>query len=200
MFEKFLSINAGDFRQRYQGTYGFYTRGGKKKLVRLAAVDIDGGVVTFTDKDGASFTLHANAAEDDIGFEFITPKACWHNTKEGAYMVKRVAQRQYQRGISESNTSVTSGKNMKGVYVDFNCLHNIFECPVTIKEASAKGHSFAISDQFFVGEQKLWLFDQAVGAKSVKDGAYTIKLDDPVMFGTEVRDAFRRANLEAVVA
>lgn len=199
MFEKFLSVNAGDFRQRYQGTFGFYSRGGKKKLVRLSAVDTERGVVRFTDSGNAEFSLNANASEE-VGFEFITPKACWHNTNKGAYMVRRVAQRQYQRGISENNTQIIEGKSMGPCYVDFNTLSAIFENPITIKEASAKGHSFALSDQFYVGEQKVWCFNQALGTFTKIGPVFNVKLNDEVMWGTEVRDAFRRANLGATVA
>lgn len=199
MFEKFLSVNAGDFRQRYQGTYGFYSRGGKKKLVRLSSVDVDRGVVRFEDSSNAEFSLNSNASEE-VGFEFISPKACWHNTKQGAYMIRRIAQRQYQRGISESNTQIISGNTMGACYINFDVLSAIFETPATIKEASEKGHSFALSDQFFIGKDRMWCFNQAIGTHTKTGNIFKVDLTDAVMWGTEVRDAFRRANLEAVVA
>lgn len=201
MFEKFLSANAGDFRQRYLNTYGFYSRGGKRKLVQLADINLDRHVLTFVDSNGAQFTLNADA-EEDVGFEFLFPVPCWHNTNKGPMLVSRVAQRQYQRGISDSNTKImhASGNTaMGGVHVSFDSLRAIFESKTTVKEAQAAFPNFSLSDQFMVGATKMWLYNQAIG-EVTRQGGISVKLFDPSMFTTEVTDAFRRAGIEAKVA
>lgn len=197
MFEKFLSTNAGDFRQRYQGTYGFFSRSGKKQLVRLANVDTEMGVIKFVNSTETPFNIRWDA-EEDVGFEFISPKPCWHNTKMGPLMVRRIAQRQYQRGISDTNTAISNpGGGHHGIH--FEVLSAIFENPLTIKEA-AKSGIFALSDQMLVGEKHLWLFNQAIGNVTRDGAAIKVVLNDPAMFITEVNDAFRRAEIGVTVS
>lgn len=199
MFEKFLSTNAGDFRQRYLNTYGFYSRGGKRKLVQLSDINIDRHTLRFIDVNGADFSLNADA-EEDVGFEFLFPTPCWHNTAKGPMLVRRIAQRQYQRGISDSNTEITlaSQAAMMRTPVTFAVLQAIFENPITVKEA-AKAGNYAVSDQFMVGTTRMWVYNQAIGDITRVAGTTSVKLHDPTMFVTEVTDAFRRAGIEAKV-
>lgn len=200
MFEKFLSTNAGDFRQRYRGTYGFFSKDGKRTLVQLSDVSAERGLVVFIDAKEQTYKLNVDAS-DDIGFVFLPPKSAWHNTSTGPYFVRRVAARQFQRGICEANTAIrrTGGR---GVAVCFQSLSDIFEKAITPKEAvAAKQEAVAISPQFCVdtSQKYIWMFDQAIGAATKKDDHYSVELRDPEMFGVEVQDAFKRAGIEVTV-
>ena len=77
MFEKFLSANVESFRQRYEGTYGFYRDEKKKRLlVRLDSISPEECV--FVNADGIDFRLRVDTSRD-IGFEFLPPKSAWRN-------------------------------------------------------------------------------------------------------------------------
>lgn len=204
MFEKFTSVDSGDFRQRYLGTFGFFRRGNDRPLLtKINAIDAR---VTFIDKDGTAYTLNPDSP-NDIGFEFIPPKAAWHNTSYGAYLVKRVPARQWLRGICAKNTRITTPAGHQAA-VDFPMLEQIYG--KTFPKADAldlyrkmpKGKTgyFAISDLIAVDGniRKVWCLDMSIGSFEDSDGLFKITLDDD-MWTTEVRDAFRRAELKVEI-
>lgn len=197
MFEKFMSSNAGDFRQRYHGTYGFYSRAGKRVLVKLYNVDTENLRVTFINKDNTPFVIQADASESEVGFEFLTPKAAWHNTPMGPLLVRRIAQRQYSRGLCESNTGITDATGV-GKVVAFDTLGAIFDTTVTVAEAS-KGRSFALNEFFCVADERLWLLGQSVGKIERSGMDFSVTMDDKSLFGQEAQDAFSRAKIEATI-
>jgi hypothetical protein len=82
MFEKFLSQNLESFKQRYEGTFGFYrNEEGKRLLVRLDSITARNCV--FKDANGVDYRIRPDS-EENIGFEFLPPKSQWYNTVDGA--------------------------------------------------------------------------------------------------------------------
>lgn len=220
MFEKFTSEDAHDFRQRYQGTYGWFKRKDKKLLVKLTTVDSDGfgeKVVHFADKDGVPYTLRADSADESVGFEFIPPKTLYHNTSDGvAYLLTRVPARQYLRGICDRNTRIRSvGGNI--VPIDFFSLLLLYDGKVTPLEAMEtafenskkdvkKEHSFALSGQFAVNLTRgaVYCLGAGIGYANVAtlpsgELQLSILLEDVSLWGQEVRDAINRAGISGVV-
>lgn len=196
MFEKFMSSNAGDFRQRYRGTYGFFITAAKRTLVMLSDVSTENRSVHFSDSRGVTYQLNVDA-DDDIGFEFIPPRSAWHNTSKGPMLVGRVAARQYQRGICQANTSIRDihGRNMG---VSFETLAPIFDGrEITPAKASEKG-MFAINPHFAVATDigGVFLYNQRIGAVEKKDDHFIVKLEKDSMFAVELGDAFRRASIK----
>jgi hypothetical protein len=197
MFEKFTSADARDFATRYQGTYGFLLRPNKPKLlVKLAHVD---DIVKFTDANDIGYELNPDL-EDDIGFEFVPPRPGFTNTDSGAMYVERMAQRQFSRGISDRNTKVyviTEKLGFDTRRVDFKNLAQIFNSTWTKEAAWARftaGQipSYAISTQFAMNREKLFILGTFCGkVLNVTKEKVTVKLDDPVLFKTEINDNFR---------
>lgn len=132
MFEKFLADNAGDFRQRYEGTYGYYTdkKKGTKLLTLLSMVDLNSSPrrVHFEDCQGVKFYINADA-EEDIGWSFLPPKSNFYNTKRGVFYVQRVAARQFQRGVTSRNTKIwqVTAEGFSEKKVGFSTLLPIYE-------------------------------------------------------------------------
>lgn len=201
MFEKFTSADSNDFRQRYLGTYGFFRREGRQKLlVKIAAID---RVVSFVDKDGITYTLNPDTP-NDIGFEFIPPKAAWHNTPQGAFLVRRVPARQWLRGISPKNTNIGTPWG-HGARVDFTMLGQLYEDRIAKEKAFADfkagsgTKTFALSDQFAISTHqggKLLCLDSVIGEYKETNKVAEIQLYDQELWMTEIRDAFRRSNME----
>ena len=209
MFEKFTSLGVQDFKQRYQGTYGFFTNKGKRHLTRLENVVTSGGVsyVEFVDRVGMEYKLLQDAKDDTCGFEFIPPKCAFYNTSKGApYIVNRVPARQYQRGICDRNTSI---KDLTGrsYPVDFKTLVALFEDVTSVHaalEAALKSESdargIAISQQFAISlsEQTIKCFNTVIGRCVYQDKKFTVTLESPELWQQEIMDAFKRSNLEVV--
>ena len=207
MFEKFLSGEARNFRQRYQGSYGFFRKNGIRHLVKLIDIVSDGPTpfVKFVNKDGSDFSLNADA-EGDIGFEFLPPRSCWKNTSSfGAVLSLRIAHRQYIRGIHENNTAFTI-PGVTNIKIGFPILSELFliNAPLfddTYKSLT-KNYTFsALSDSFALDTKNktVYLFDKIIGSYKETDMEFTVFLNDRKMFGTEITDAFTRNNLKVEV-
>jgi hypothetical protein len=209
MFEKFMSENAADFRQRYEGTYGFY-RGedGKKLLAKLVSIR---DTVSFLDSRGMAYSLRPNET-DNIGFEFLPPKSGYHNTPKGTLLVTRVPARQFQRGISGKNVTITllSEVGLSAVRVDFPMLEAIFLTPLGKEEAFKTfkdgGMACSISKQLALlktkGENYVFLYENSIGNFKF-DAArnhFSFKLTEPNLWRTEIVDALKGLGCTAEVA
>lgn len=197
MFEKFTQANARDFRQRYEGTYGFFRKEDKSRvLTRLDS--ISDSVCIFSDARGVEFRLNADA-EKDIGFEFLPPKSCWYNSSDGnVYLVSRAAARQFQRGISPKNTVIYKLVNntIMPMRIDFANLEAVYSkavAPAASVERLNKGNPFAISKQFALSKQLVFLYETPVGTftNDAERNHFVIKLDEPALWRTEITDALR---------
>lgn len=214
MLEKFTRRDSGDFRQRYQGTYGYFRKGTSRQLVRLDRVDTEYNKITFVDADGINYELHADSDDDSIGFDFLPPKMSFHNTPSGTYLLRRILQRQYSRGLSNRNVSIRSvrGEDME---VCFQILKDIFEKPIPTKDAfnialeippRRPERSFAISPQFAINlnTSRLYCFHDVIGSIVVGklgplDSQLAIKLTDPNLWGNEIMDALNQASIKGII-
>jgi hypothetical protein len=199
MFEKFLSTGTRDFVQRYEGTFGFYRKEDKSRLlVQLSGIGENS--CNFVDAKGINYSLNADT-DKDIGFEFLPPKSGYHNTDKGAILVQRTPARQWQRGISHKNTSlqVMTMGFLRAERVDIQNLERIYEKALTITEArrrakaDGKVTSVAISSQICmdVGVNALYVLQESIGTFMEKDNVFTVTLNDKNLFRTEVADAFK---------
>jgi hypothetical protein len=198
MFEKFMSANAGDFRTRYQGTFGFYTNEGKGQrfLSKLTFVD---NVVTFVDKRNIEYKMNPDS-ENDIGFEFLPPESKWNNTKNGAVYVERGAARQFTRGVSERNIKIYTLNGELGLLntrVDFESLESIYESNLSYKEAFAaftakKVPSCALSKKLAMTPKALYVLATKCGkVLELTPEKVVLQLTEPELFRTEFNDALK---------
>lgn len=196
MFEKFESANAADFRQRYQGTFGFFVEPGKPRMLcKLSFVD---GITSFVDRRGNEYKL-APDRPDETGFLFLPPKAGYFNTDEGAVYVERTAARQFVRGICDRNTKMylVGEKGFATVPVHFKYLEKVYENKVVFKDTleqylSGKIPSIALGSQFAINGKRVYVFSSDAGTvvEQSKE-VIKLKLNDPSLFKTEINDALR---------
>lgn len=192
MFEKFLSANVEAFRQRYEGTYGFYRDENKKRLlVRLESIGT--AVCAFVDANGIEYRLNTNS-ERDIGFEFLPPRSAWYNVEEGAYYTQRLAQRQFSRGVTDRNLGVyyLNKDRMWRKEIDFPTLAALYEGAMTPKEAIGRlgNRSFALSRQFALDRAGVWLLEEKIGTYRKEKDKVFLTLAEPDLWRTELTDAF----------
>jgi hypothetical protein len=199
MFEKFLRANAENFRQRYEGTFGFYKdETGRRLLCRLDG--IGDGACSFIDARGVTYRLNADS-EGEKGFEFLPPKSQFYNTDGATYLVKRIAARQFQRGICNRNTAIYSlkGDRMVEERVDFPVLSKVYEGAKTAKEIierlsadSMPDNGFALNGAIALGRHGVFVYDQLVGTYETKDYAhFKVQLEEPSLWRNEVADALK---------
>lgn len=197
MFEKFLYANAADFRQRYEGTHGFFrNEAGKRTLVQLTAIDKT--VCIFLDAHGVEYRLNADT-DKDIGFEFLPPKSGYFNVAEGTWMVARIPARQFQRGISGRNTAIYRhfAGGMTPVKVNIKNLEAIYADNISYLEAFELFHrkgleSVALSSSFALGHHaQLYLYTERIGVWDKQGDNYKLMLKEPGLFTTELKDAVK---------
>jgi hypothetical protein len=204
LFEKFLSANVDSFRQRYEGTYGFYRDEKKKRLlVRLDSISAE--ECTFVNADGIDFRLRVDTARD-IGFEFLPPKSAWYNTEAGAVWTQRLAQRQFSRGVTSKNLEIsllTPDRGLSAMRVDFKTLSSIYEraiTPALAIEALGK-KSVAISSAFALDQSGVvYLFKEVIGSYKQQDKRLVFKLNEPKNWRTEISDACMAIDFTAEIS
>ena len=202
MFEKFLSGNVESFRQRYEGTYGFYRDGRKRLLVRLA--EITNYQCSFVDAQNIAYKVYPDHPQE-VGFEFLPPKSAWYNTSEGAVFAQRQATRQWQRGVTQKTLDLTLLKNGQPFpkRVDFRSLSEIYEKPILPKDAFVnlgKGMSIAISGQFAFDCGQVYVLKECIGQYQQDGTKFTIKLSEPELWRTEINDALSAMGCSASIS
>lgn len=208
MFEKFTSAGAGDFRQRYNGTFGYFTRKGMRMLTQLRTIQSDGRspCVDFIDKDGVEYKLMSDSQDETTGFEFLPPKSSWYNTDKGnPLLVTRIASKQYLRGICDRNTKVRNLMQTSQP-INFATLGTIFDSKVTPREAldlmkasKDKATGVAISPHFAVMPSGyIYCFEQAIGHTDYdkETDTFKVSLTQKDLWIQEVTDAFRRSKIK----
>jgi len=211
MFEKFTAVESPNFRQRYQGTYGFFRKDDNKVLVRLDQITTGDSraLVEFSDRTGVKYRLYSDSDDQSVGFEFIPPKCQYHNTESGTYLVKRTAAKQYLRGICDRNTSIRT-VNGVGMPVGFDILHAIYDHPVdhltrynTITDPEFDDEkSFAISSQFAISLEtgRIFCLQAEIGTARMRYGKLTIVLNDASLWKTEIKDCLTRTGIKGIIA
>jgi hypothetical protein len=192
MFEKFFSATSADFRQRYEGTFGFYTVDGTRKfLALLEHIDQEEKTVSFSDKKGTKYQVNADIARE-IGFEFLPPASAFYNTSDGLFFMERHASRQFKRGVCSANMRAykVTERGFNPVHIDFSSLLPVYEKALPFKETVGKFNCYAISPSIAITPFGICVFKEIVG--SVLQHLGRIELNKSGnMFLTEIKDALR---------
>ncbi len=185
MKDTLTSQNSGDFRQRYRGTYGLFAVENKPKiLVRL--IEVDNERVTFEDARGGSY--HVNA-DSGIPFEFFAVERQLFNTVDGILYSRRKPARQWSRGVSSANTTITNLNIGRDVSVNFKNIEGLFNSAQNYNpfvESLLKGNSqwAAFNKRFAALNGSLMMFDQKIGTfegnVATVDPLYTQEFSDMV--------------------
>jgi hypothetical protein len=202
MLEKFMTNGANDYRQRYEGTFGFFQTDSKREvLVKLTRVvtDVDNPYIEFVDQNGFNYRLNA---DQDRGFTFIPPKSNWYNVEDGAVFVVRKPARQWTRGVCSRNTAIKflkAGMTLNQA-VDFPMLEQIFapKKQITLEQAIKENKSFALSPDFVAcfTTNSLLVAETYLGKFEIRDGVYYVSLEEKDHWATEIADVFRRNGLK----
>lgn len=193
MRDSLTGNNYVDFKQRYEGTYGFLVHKNKKLLVYLRRVD--NVRCTFTDETGTD--LYANV-DSGIEFEFIPCKRGVHNIKDDVVCISRVAATQYKRGVSKGNTSITSVSSYRTLPLDFNIMQDVFNSKYDVVKRyeqwkKDKSIPVALNTHFCLSGDSVRFYDQNIG---YMDG--DVFMVNPLVY-QEFSDCLSRLNIVAEV-
>jgi len=188
MREVFTSAGRQDFRQRYEGTFGWYANDGKRLLVSVDRV-LD-GVMHFSDQNKVQYSANADKG---VGFEFLPVERGLHNIdSDMVYMYRKVA-RQYKRGICPDNTVIRSFSTWDYIKIKHDVLEKLFT-PVKVEEyindwRNGKRVGVAFSQQFGVFKNNVVVYDNVIG----KFDDETFKVNP--LFKQEIQDIMKKYGL-----
>lgn len=190
MLDTFTMATAGDFRQRYRHSYGYFTVPSDKRKVLVFIQQVD-DTVTFVDEGSIKYYGQPDAG---LEFEFIPVQKKLFMLGGELLLVSRRPARQWSRGVNTQNTAVQNITRRRGADLTFAMVKAAFEGkPVDALENLKMGlPSFTLSDLFGVVGADLYLYDNRIG--TFLADAREIHLDEP-LFKQEVADLVERNNL-----
>lgn len=197
MIETFYSNNSRDFRQRYQGSFGYYTVPESKKRVLVYLDQVEETTTTFVDEHR---TVYKANADTGVEFEFIPVSKKLFVLDDGLYIIQRRPARMWQRGVSGQNTHVyqmtDAGPYNRGL--TFRHVVAAFATPdadvlTKLKDIEEKKRTtVALSNTFGVVNGSFYVYDERIGTFDAT--TKEIKLDEP-LFRQEVVDLVGRLGI-----
>lgn len=195
MLETFQSETSRDFRQRYQGSYGYYTVPETNKRLMVYMEEVGDTYTTFVDENRSVYKANVDTG---VIFEFIpiSKKLFTHN--DGLYLVQRKPARQWTRGITSSNTSIEvvgvgNGRALSFEFVEAafasepeNVLQNVNALENRLRK------TVALSNTFGVIGTELYVYAELIG--SFIPERKEIVLDTPI-FRQELLDLVQRLGI-----
>jgi hypothetical protein len=196
MKDTLTSRNHVDFRQRYQGTFGFLLVDEKKLLVNI--VEVGEKQVVFVDKNKTEYYAYRDGGSI---FEFIQVQRGWFNTLKGVYYLARIPARQWHRGICANNTTIhlLSEDKMRNLPINIHNLATVFETPLETNAAfnqfvDKEQTAFALTKHFAMDRKHLYFDDRTVGDIQTGNATVALGLKTDII-RQELGDAIRRSAL-----
>ena len=196
MREEFKDEGWRDFQQRYQGTFGWYEKANKEKLL-VQLIEVDSSRCKFSDKDGAVFTALSDKGNH---FEFLpVKKGLYLTDNNDVISCKRVPAKQYKRGIAETNTSLTYLSSGMGLEVCFEVLEQMFE-PQQRNDSQRvnlfMNHDVLVHNNIFaLTGGKVFVYDHNIGTYSFGERSITLHNN---LFKQEIDDMIAALKLPFV--
>lgn len=183
MITEFDPRTARDFRQQFEGTVGWVITPSKRELL-VVVESVNDRRVVLRDVKGFDYTVAANSG---VAFKFQQVNAGWYPYKDTAAYMWRVPARQWQRGISSSNTRI-SQLDDHGRATELSVdLTTLAELLVEAKSPCVLSNNFYLSPTgfLFVHREKIGVLDKATGNIALSSD----------MFVQEINDIIRRKSL-----
>lgn len=194
LIDSLKSDNWEDFKQRYQGCFGWLKQPENRELlVKITKVDQE--KVVFDTETSSGFWAYC---DQGVEFKFIPVTRGWYSDPDSGspVLLMRVPARQFQRGISSQNTAafVIRFGALSATHVVFNNLKAMLvnrEFPyLTSPSPQRLSKYFALGSYKDAIGQDLFLLDRVVGVVHNNK----IKLTH-IEVKQEVEDLIRRKQL-----
>ena len=191
--------DSDDFIRRYGETFGFLHQPDQPRTL-VYITSIDGDKLYFT--VGKNPTKHWVYLDSNVKFEFLPVDRGWYMDKNDVPLyMQRLPERQWKRGISNSNTTLYRFSQSKFLAiapldVRYELLDSVFsQSNLAEHYKYIEDKDCAISKQFAVkGTEKrgrgLYIYTAQLG--EINDGRITLFTD---VFRQEMVDVIRKKNL-----
>lgn len=193
MKDSLTSNNYRDFRQRYEGVFGFFSPEGKKPLL-VCLFSVEESKVNFIDVLGVSY--HVNV-DSGIPFDFLPVERKVVNiANDDILYACRKPARQWQRGVCSANTSITSlCFSNRRLGFGFNLVAAVWDTTVPYTKAideflTGVRKNVALDSRFSIIGEKVYLYNTSIGSYANN----TLQIIP--LFKQEVSDTVFRNNLK----
>jgi len=188
-----------DFKQRYLGAYGFLLNEDdhtKKTLIHIQS--IDNTRVSFASLSGEGYYA---VVDSGAMFEFlpVTRGWFWSPALKVPVLFTRVPARQYTRGITKSNTSVTfassGGDTLMACGLTLPLLADVFvhKAQMSLNDfISGKSNQYILNRFFLLHRKFLYFYGKPIGTWDEK--TLTIGLPSELVL-QELQDIIKRKAL-----
>jgi hypothetical protein len=197
MIDSPTHANIADFKQRYQGVFGWINPEENRSLVYVSNVNTK--QVTFKDANGNEFYANVGA---NVDFEFLPVNRAWYKTNKGMFFGQRIPARQWKRGVCTENTQL---REVVGVALAttvmtmrwHDAVFSVMQNPTNYKKqvdhylASATEVNTPLSKHFAIVHTSLYFFSKVVGTVDKINLVITLTSD---MVYQELIDVCRRNN------
>lgn len=187
MFDIFTLDNFHDFRQRYANTFGYFYPDGDTRKIPVMLTEINSRAAVMVGLYGEKYVVYPNSG---LKFEFVPIDKGFKQCGDKVYHLCRHPDRQWQRGISASNTRIHQivGDQLVEQPWSFDLIVNLFKPqPESSKDTFAP---VVLSKEFALSFSYVWFFDMAVGYRDQN----VLKLTNQLV-GQELTDVIARNNL-----
>jgi len=180
--------NLRDFRQRYEGSFGWLERDdGSKQLVIVSSVGDRGVKFKLSDKDDMGYTAFVDGGSR---FHFTQVPRGWFNRPDGvAFFLTRNPQRQWSRGITPANTTkFVLASRLLNDHLTFADVEACFN-PRYVFSDYENGVG-ALSRMFAMNKTHVYLYNRIIGTRKGR------VLEVEEMFSQELQDTVSRNTFE----
>jgi hypothetical protein len=191
MIEEFKSDTLADFRQRYQGCYGWFEKSPEQRiLVVLDSVDF---ALKFRDKTGMVFSANPDKGNK---FSFLPVEKGVHWAGGRVVLCNRIPARQYRRGICADNTSIYQLTTTHTLHPSFDLLETIFgedENQSIDEFRTAYKGNVVLDKMFSIVDNRVYLYAHLLGVYTPEKQAITL---NQTIFFQEIYDTVTRNKLD----
>lgn len=195
MLETFTTAGSRDFRQRYSGSFGYYTVPATQKRLLVQVNTVDESVAQFHDAKDAIYTARS---DEGVEFEFIPIQKTLFVLENQLMYIRRKPARQWSRGVNNNNTQLTCVPTQRDRKLTFPAVVQAFATDFpdgytsVTKLEKGEANAVVLSRMFGVQDSVLYLYDAIVGAWAAD--TKEIIVEEP-MFKQEVTDLVARLGI-----
>ncbi len=188
---EFCSKDAGDFRQRYRGVFGWFTTESDKRVL-VQVTDVGENKMSFCDQDSTEYFAYSDKG---ARFTFIPVERRVFMYNDLPCIAMRKPARQYRRGIHHDNTEFRYITADIRTDVVFSAIES-YENRKHLEELWPNQSVGTLSDQIAVYYGKVYVYDTCVADFDAINNCYKMRL--PV-FKQELIDILKKYNVESKV-
>ena len=199
MLETFTEAGSRDFRQRYSGSFGYYTVPESRKRILVQMETINETIAGFRDARGAVYEARSDTG---VEFEFIPVTKTLIIQNGALCYIRRRPARQWARGVNTANTQLTAVGGGGDMRLTFDAIIAAFASDPpdyaldVLRLERKEVNAILLSPMFGVEGSVLYLYDMVIGSFMADRREIIV---EELMFKQEVEDLVARLGLRYTI-